>query len=249
MPAARLLIVEDERITAEDLRDILTELGYVVVSIVSTGSAAIATVEREAPDLVLMDIRIQGNLDGTETAGILRERFDTPIVFLTAHSDEGTLSRAKVAEPLGFIVKPFQEPELHATIEMALHKSRAERERKATLERLAAAVDSIGEGVVCSDSTGVVTFMNPASEVWTGWARADALGRPLGELIRLVKPNGGGAAELPAAVVLGDGVLREMEHGALLLTKNGAKRSVGGTVAPIRDHAGRVAGGACVRDP
>ena len=242
MPAARLLIVEDERITAEDLRDILTELGYVVVSIVSTGSAAIATVEREAPDLVLMDIRIQGNLDGTETAGILRERFDTPIVFLTAHSDEGTLSRAKVAEPLGFIVKPFQEPELHATIEMALHKSRAERERKATLERLAAAVDSIGEGVVCSDSTGVVTFMNPASEVWTGWARADALGRPLGELIRLVKPNGGGAAELPAAVVLGDGVLREMEHGALLLTKNGAKRSVGGTVAPIRDHAGRVAG-------
>ena len=72
MPAARLLIVEDERITAEDLRDILTELGYVVVSIVSTGSAAIAAVERETPDLVLMDIRIRGDLDGTETAGILR---------------------------------------------------------------------------------------------------------------------------------------------------------------------------------
>jgi AmiR/NasT family two-component response regulator len=105
MPAARLLIVEDERITAEDLRDILTELGYVVVSIVSTGSSAIATVEREAPDLVLMDIRIQGDLDGTQTAGILRERFDTPIVFLTAHSDEGTLSWAKVAEPLGYVVK------------------------------------------------------------------------------------------------------------------------------------------------
>jgi PAS domain S-box-containing protein len=242
MPAARLLIVEDERITAEDLRDILTELGYVVVSIVSTGSAAIAAVERETLDLVLMDIRIQGDLDGTETAGILRERFDTPIVFLTAHSDEGTLSRAKVAEPLGYIVKPFQEPELHATIEMALHKSRAERERKATLERLATAVDSIGEGVVCSDSTGVVTFVNPASEVWTGWARADALGSPLGELIRLVKPNGVGAAEVPAALVLGDGVLREMEHGALLVSKNGAKRSIGGTVAPIRDHAGTIAG-------
>lgn len=242
MPAARLLIVEDERITAEDLRDILTELGYVVVSIVSTSSAAIAAVEREAPDLVLMDIQIQGDLDGTQTAGILRERFDTPIVFLTAHSDEGTLSRAKVAEPLGYIVKPFQESELRATIEMALHKSRADRERKAALDRLSAAVDSIGEGVVCSDSAGVVTFMNPASEVWTGWSRADALGRPIGELIRLVKPNGDGTTEVPATLVLGDGVLREMEHGAMLVTKDGAKRSVGGTVAPIRDHGGRITG-------
>ena len=113
---------------------------------------------------------------------------------------------------------------------------------RAALERLEAAVDSIGEGVVCSDSGGVVTFMNPASEVWTGWARADALGRPIGELIRLVKPNGDGTTEVPAALVLGDGVLREMEHGAMLVTKDGAKRSVGGTVAPIRDHAGGVTG-------
>ena len=87
--------------------------------------------------------------------------------------------------------------------------------------------------------------MNPASEVWTGWARADALGRSLGELIRLVKPNGGGTTEVPAALMLDDGVLREMEAGAMLVTKDGAKRSVGGTVAPIRDHVGRVAGGAC----
>ena len=107
MSGERLLIVtrqqkdgwQDERITAEDLRDILTQLGYVVVSIVSSGIAAMHEVEQNAPELVLMDIRIQGALDGTETARILRERFDTPVVFLTAHADEETLSRATVAEP------------------------------------------------------------------------------------------------------------------------------------------------------
>jgi CheY-like chemotaxis protein len=131
MSGERLLIVEDERITAEDLRDILTQLGYVVVSIVSTGIAAMAEVEQKTPELVLMDIRIQGALDGTETARILRERFDTPVVFLTAHADEETLLRAKVAEPLGYVVKPFQESELRATLEMALHKNQAELARKA----------------------------------------------------------------------------------------------------------------------
>jgi PAS domain S-box-containing protein len=242
MPAVRLLIVEDERITAEDLRDILTERAYAVVSVVSNGVAAIAEVEREVPDLVLMDIRIQGDLDGTDTACILRERFDTPVVFLTAHSDEETLSRAKVAEPLGYIVKPFQESELHAAIEMALHKGRADRERNAEHDQLAAAVDSIGEGVICVSVARMITFMNPSSEAWTGWTRADALGRSLDEVVRLVKRNGAGAVEVPAGRVLGDGLLRELEDGALLAAKDGTARLIGGTVAPIRDHAGRVTG-------
>jgi DNA-binding NtrC family response regulator len=241
MSAARLLIVEDERITAEDLRDILTEMGYAVLSIVSTGVAAIGEVEQRAPDLVLMDIRIQGDLDGTETARVLRERFDTPVVFLTAHSDEETLSRAKVAEPLGYIVKPFQESELHATVEMALHKSRADRERNAAHDRLIAAVDSLGEAVVCSSTDRVVTFMNSSSQVWTGWDRADALGKSLGEVVRLVKRNGG-ALELPARRVLEDGLLRELDHDSLLAARDGTARRIGGTLAPIRDHSGRVTG-------
>jgi DNA-binding NtrC family response regulator len=245
MLRARLLIVEDERITAEDLCDILTGLGYEVVSIVSSGAAAIAEVERAMPDLVLMDIRIQGDLDGTETARILRDRFQTQVVFLTAHSDAETLSRAKAAEPLGYIVKPFQESELHATVEMALHKNRAERERRAEHDRLVAAVESIGEGVICTNAVGAVMFMNPASEAWTGWARADALGKGLGEVIKLRKRDGA-EIEVPAGGVLDDGLLRELQDDVQLAAKNDHARPIGGTVAPIRDHAGRVTGVALV---
>jgi len=242
MSGERLLIVEDERITAEDLRDILTQLGYVVVSIVSSGIAAMAEVEQNAPELVLMDIRIQGALDGTETARLLRERFDTPVVFLTAHADEETLLRAKVAEPLGYVVKPFQESELRATLEMALHKNQVELARTAEQDRLATAVDSIGEGVICSSVDRTVTFMNPASEVWTGWSRADAFGRSLNEVVRLVKPTGGGAVELPAAGLLADSLLLDLESGVLMVAKDGTVRSIEGNCAPIRDHAGHAIG-------
>src|SRR6202023_299271 len=102
MPA-RILIVEDEQITAEDLRDILSELGYTVTDVVSSGAAAVARAEKNPPDMALMDIRIKGKMDGTETARILRERFNIPVVYLTAHADRTTLERAKIAEPLGYI--------------------------------------------------------------------------------------------------------------------------------------------------
>src|SRR4051812_41419902 len=95
----RILIVEDERITAEHLHDVLMDLGYEVTGLVSSGAEAIAKVQELQPDLALMDIRIQGPMDGTETARILRERFDVPVVYLTAHADRETLNRAKGAAP------------------------------------------------------------------------------------------------------------------------------------------------------
>jgi len=116
----KILIVEDERITAEDLAEILKGLGYQVTAVVSSGAEAIREVEANPPDLVLMDIRIKGDLDGAETAQILRDRFDIPVVYLTAHADHDTLEHAKQSRPLGYIVKPFHESELHASVEIAL---------------------------------------------------------------------------------------------------------------------------------
>src|SRR6202451_1056742 len=120
--SARILIVEDERITAEDLRETLTDLGYTVTASVSNGGDAIAQAEQNAPDLALMDVSIPGSMDGTETARVLRERFNIPVIYLTAHADSSTVARAKDAEPLGYITKPFQEAPLPASIEIALHK-------------------------------------------------------------------------------------------------------------------------------
>src|ERR1700677_2467291 len=124
--SARILIVEDERVTAEDLRDILTDLGYSVTALVSNAADAIAQAQENAPDIALMDIRIQGEMDGTATALVLRDRFNIPVIYLTAHVDGDTVARAKHAGPLGYITKPFQEAALHASIEIALHRHRKE---------------------------------------------------------------------------------------------------------------------------
>src|SRR5713226_985493 len=177
--SARILIVEDERITAEDLRDILTDLGYTVTASVSNGVDAIARAEETEPDLALMDIRIKGSMDGTETARILRERFNIPVIYLTAHADAATVARAKEAEPLGYITKPFQETELHASIEIALHKHREDLKTRGQKELLSSTLRAIAEGVISVDRTEAVTLLNPAAETWTGWTSGEAMGQPV----------------------------------------------------------------------
>src|SRR5687768_11120120 len=152
----RILIVEDERITAEHLHDVLVDFGYEVTGLASSGAEAIANAEEAHPDLALMDIRIKGEMDGTETARVLRQRFDIPVVYLTAHADRETLSRAKDAEPLGYLIKPFQEQELRASIEMALHKHRSDRAARSGREVLRSALEAFGQGVISVDKNGTV---------------------------------------------------------------------------------------------
>src|SRR5215470_5007009 len=177
MTSARIMVVEDEAITAEDLQETLTQMGYSVTAVAATAADAIREAERTRPDLIIMDIHIRGDVDGVEAAQTIRRRFDIPAVYLTAHADPNTLSRAKLAEPLGYIIKPFQEPELQATIEMALHKQRIDRESKQNQERLSATLGAIGEGVISVDASGSVMLLNPAAEAWTGWKQSDALGK------------------------------------------------------------------------
>ncbi len=128
MSKNRLLIVEDETIVAKDLEICLEELGYIIVATASTGDEAISHVEKENPDLVLMDIMIQGDIDGIETARLIHSNFDIPIIYLTAYSDNHILERAKATAPFGFLVKPFRERELLATIEMALYRDKMQKQ-------------------------------------------------------------------------------------------------------------------------
>ena len=235
----RILIVEDERITAEDIRDILTHLGYTVTAVVSTGASAIREAERTKPDLVMMDIRIQGDMDGVETARELRERFDIPVVYLTAHADRETLDRAKLAEPLGYLVKPFQEPELQASIEMALHKRKADRLQKQKGEVAAAAIRSMEEGVIATDLEGLITLMNPAAESWTGWPQAETRNAHIDRVMQFKGRQRASAAVLEAART---GNLVEFAGDTLLVTKGGDLQRIGGTAAPVRDHNGNTIG-------
>jgi signal transduction histidine kinase/BarA-like signal transduction histidine kinase len=148
MDTSRILIVEDESIVALDLQARLFRLGYDVVGIADTGALALDLAEQFRPDLTLMDIRLRSGMDGIETASHLRARFGIPVVYLTAYSDEATLQRAKFTEPLGYLVKPFEERELHSTIEMALYKIAMEKRLQAETSRLQSVVSTLPEGVL-----------------------------------------------------------------------------------------------------
>jgi DNA-binding response OmpR family regulator len=118
----RALIVEDEILIAEELRERLSGLGFNVIAVVDTADLGVAIATRERPDLVLMDIRLRGEKDGVEAASEIRRQVDVPIVYLTAHSDRLTVERAQQTEHDGFILKPFHKVELQSTIEVALER-------------------------------------------------------------------------------------------------------------------------------
>lgn len=126
MSKNKILIVEDERITAEDLKNTLENMGYEVTGLASSAETFYKCLNANMPDLVLMDIYLKGKKDGIELATEIKEKYKFPVIYLTAYSDSNILERAKITEPFGFIMKPFQERELHSNIEMALHKNRME---------------------------------------------------------------------------------------------------------------------------
>lgn len=122
MEKLNIFIVEDESIVAKDIQNSLTKLGYNVVGFANNGKDAIEKIIELMPDLILMDIMIKGPLTGIEVSEKIKEKMNVPVIFLTAYADEGTLSRAKITEPYGYILKPFKEIDLHSTIEMAVYK-------------------------------------------------------------------------------------------------------------------------------
>jgi DNA-binding LytR/AlgR family response regulator len=130
MSKINILITEDESIVAKDIQMSLKKLGYNVVGICNNGEDAIRTAEELRPDIVLMDIMLKGDMSGIEAADQIRKRLNIPIIFLTAYADESTLSKAKITEPYGYIIKPFKEIDLRTTIEMALYKHQKEDEVK-----------------------------------------------------------------------------------------------------------------------
>lgn len=128
MSKTNVLVVEDESIVSKDIQMSLKKLGYNVVGAATSGDKALELAASENPDIVLMDIMIKGDMNGIETAAIVKERHKIPVIFLTAYADESTLSKAKVTEPYGYIIKPFKEIDLHTSIEMALYKHSKEME-------------------------------------------------------------------------------------------------------------------------
>ncbi|GFE69917.1 response regulator [Chroococcus sp. FPU101] len=181
-----IVIAEDELIVALDLESTLENLGYHVLAIADTGYLAIEKVAEIQPNLVLMDIRLKGDMDGITAAAEIYSRFNIPVIYLTAYTDENTLNRAKVTSPFGYIVKPFNERELHSTIEITLYKHRMEKQLKEKSQWLSTVLKSIGDGVITNDLNAEITFMNPIAESLTGWPQEEALGKASTEIFTIV---------------------------------------------------------------
>ena len=129
-----VLIVEDENLVADDLQHTLAGMGYEVSAIAASAEEAIARASEKCPDIVLMDIRIEGKRDGIETAELLRNTFGVPAVYLTAHADEAMIERAKRTEPYGYLIKPVQDAELRRVIDIAVYRREMEQARESTAQ-------------------------------------------------------------------------------------------------------------------
>jgi PAS domain S-box-containing protein len=242
MANSRILVVEDEGIIAKDIQSTLNRSGYSVIAIASSGEEAIKKAMETHPDLVLMDIVLQGDMDGVAAAEKIRDRFDIPVVYLTAYSDDTTLQRAKITEPYGYILKPFQERELYTTIEMALYKHNIGKKLKESEQWLSTTLKSIGDAVIAIDTSKLITFMNPVAEALTGYKQEEAVGKPLKEIFNIVNEKTGKQAKNPVTRVLREGIIAGLANHTVLIAKDGTKRPIDDSCAPIKDDKGIIIG-------
>ncbi len=228
----RILVVDDEAIVANDVSECLTHMGCEVIGHALSGPDAIARAEAGRPDLIMMDITLQGPMDGVEAAIIIRERFDIPCIFLTAYSDSSVLARAKKAAPAGYMVKPFEEAGLRSAVEVALYKVDLERTLSEHREWLQTTLLSVSDGVIATHSNGLVRLMNPVAEKLTGWANADAAGRPIDEVLVIFDENERVKAPNLVHRALYERNTHTVDRGRMIMHRNGLFKPIAETASP-----------------
>jgi len=242
MIKSNILVVEDERVVAEDIKSSLLDLGYTVAAIVASGEEAIQKVRKTQPDLVLMDIVLKGKINGIDTAQQIRTRFDIPVIYLTAYADDTTLQRARITEPFGYIIKPFQNQELYSAIEMALYKHKMEKKLKEHERWLDTTLKSIGDGVIATDKEGHITFMNPVAERLTGWQNEQVIGKPVNKTFRFITEETGKRVEIAITKIIADGSDVGFLNHTILQAKDGKRIPSDICVSHINEEGGGIMG-------
>lgn len=241
MRKTKILVVEDESIVARDIRNMLVGLGYEVTAVVSGAMAAIQKAQETFPDIVLMDVMLQGETTGVEAAEQIYTKFSIPVVYLTAYADSTTVQQAKKTEPFGYIIKPFEERELQTTIEIALYKYKMQMELKDRERWLSTILKSIGDGVIATNKNGDITFMNPLAEALTGWKLDQALDRTLGDIFKIMNQKPGKMQRIPVKKIL-NGEGSDLAEEAILISKTGKKTPIDPRLEPIKDEGGNISG-------
>lgn len=232
----RVLVVEDEGLIAQDIAARLEALGHQVVAVVGNGEEALE--HARSADVVVMDIHIDGPRDGVQVATEIRDRFHIPVVFLTARSDRATLERAKTAGGFGYLVKPPSAAMLNASIEIAVHRHRIERQLEDREAWHRTILSSVADAVVVTDPHGRVLLLNRGAEMLTGWSHAEAEGQPVASVVRMLDAEsdhaGGDAAGDPLALAILRDEPTPLDRSWRLVSRSGRELAVEGTAAPVK---------------
>jgi PAS domain S-box-containing protein len=234
MDKVKVLVVEDEWITAQDIKRSLEKLDYAVPATIVTGEEAIQKAIEVQPDLVLMDIVLPGEIDGIEAAKQIHRCCNCPVVFLTAYSDAETLQRANATQPYGYLIKPFEDRELNSTIQIALSRHKATVELRS---QLAAIVESSEDAIIGKTLDGIIANWNAGAEKIFGYRAEEAIGR---SITILLPPNC--ADEMPKILEkIGRGEKVE-PYETVRMRKDGELIDISLSISPIKDATGKVIG-------
>ena len=180
-----ILLVEDDRITSKLIQKYILDIGYYLAGAVASGEEAVAIINEKEPDLVLMDINLEGKLDGIESAKSINSTISIPFVYITSSSDYSTIERAKESNAYGYIIKPFNKKDLRAAIEMALLRHQMERKVKDNENRVSTILNSIIDAVIVVDEAGDIDYINAAAGRMLNLNKDEILGKPINETVRL----------------------------------------------------------------
>ncbi|MUH01441.1 response regulator [Scytonema sp. UIC 10036] len=235
----QILIVEDEYILALNLQESLETLGYTVVDTADSGEEAIEKATELRPNLILMDIRLRGEMDGIQAAEQIWNHLQIPIIYLTGHSDKSTVERATLTFPFGYILKPVREQELYVAIQTALN--RYERE-----QFLSSILRGMGDGIIVANTQLRVKYMNQIAEALTGWQFDTAKEQMLDEVFQIVNEQTQLKATNPIILALQQERTIYLSEPTLLISKDGTKIPISDSATSIKDNNGAVTGAVMV---
>lgn len=242
MKKSKILIVENESIIAKDLEVTIKKMGWKDCQVVFSGEAAIAHIIQQHPDIILMDIKLGGGLDGIDVAEQIAAFSDIPIIYLTAYTDDDVLVRAKDTRPYGYIVKPFEERNLQVNIEMALYKHQAEkklREKDKWMQRI---IENLEEGLIAVDKEMRVQLMNPPAESLTGLKKSEAIGLPVDQVIKIIEKNSQERVRLPFQETMTLGTMVSLSNDMIMESAEGNLANIDGKCFPVADEDGNISG-------
>jgi len=224
------LVVEDKLNESKFIQLQLEALGYEVCGATATGEEAIELAGKEKPDLLLTDIVLSGEIDGIKAAEHIQKELEIPIIYLTAYADEEFLQRAKITEPYGYILKPFEQRELHCSVEIALYKHEVEKRLKEQKKLYHITISSIADAIITTDNNGLITNINPEAQKLTGWNEKQAIGRDLITVLKIQKDQTDISIHM------------RKENNYIIIGKDGSKIPIYKSAAPIYDDNGNVFG-------